>query len=368
MKTPWLRRIGALLLLCALTCTLLSSCQKDGVSVMTYKDSAITANMYSYWLSTSKSTYLHYYNNSVDSDDFWNSKTSDGRTFEEYIVEQVNKQVKYTLVGMQLFREYGLKIDSATTKDIENDINEKIEYMGSRAEVNSALSAFGLNIDMLKEVYIAEEKLRAVYDYLYGTNGAEALTDDQIDAYYHDKYSNIQYIVVYTDQEYAVDADGNQLYDANGYRQTRDLTEEEKQAKQDKLDQIMIDINAGDDFSEVQARYNEVDMSNYPHGFYVSPNELGTYGFTLISAVMDMQVGEVRRINDNHAAYIVRKNELPARSSFDTGDKEQMSNLSSYAVQDVYEAKFSELAKEVVVNEEELSKFSIRTASPNSYF
>ncbi len=353
-----------LLLLCSLT---LTSCGKN-TNIMTYKDSSITSNMYSYWLSTYKSDFIHYYNDSIDSDLFWDSIATEGMTTEEYAIDFINKNIKYILIGIQLFREYGLKIPPEVTESINMDINEKIDYFGGRSDMNIALSEYGINIDILKDIYIAEEKLYSVYDYLYGENGIEAITEEDIDAYYKENYSRIQYIIIDTEKKYVYNEDGSYKTNSEGYRITEPMTEDEIKAKNAVVDEIMMCVNAGDDFSEISMKYNEVDMSEYPNGFYVSPNELNLYGFTMIYEISKMSVGEIRKITDSGVTYIVQKCPLIERSAFIDGDTEQMENLENYCIQQSYEEKFSKYAEEVEVDEELLKDFSIRTASPNSYF
>jgi len=365
-----IRPLAVLLAAAGLSASL-TGCGAKSTTVMSYKDSEINANLYSYWLSTYKTEFLNYYEDAADEDAFWSDTLNingQEQTVEEYAMNMINNRIKYTLVGIQLFREYGLKISGDTTQAIEDDINEKIDFYGSRADMNTALSAIGLNVDLLKDVYIAEEKLLAVYEHLYGDNGVEQLSEADIDAYYRSLYSRIKYIVVYTDAEYVYDDEGNIRYDDNGYMMTRELTEEEQAEKKAKLDEIMLCVNAGDDFLEIQKEYNEVDMSYYENGFYVSPNELGTYSFNMITAVQEMEEGEIRMIEDTHSTYVVQKLPLLERGQFEDCDRAQMENLTAYAVQQRYEEKFSALAEEVTMVDEELAKFSVRTAALNSYF
>lgn len=370
MNKHFFRPLIALVLLGALLLSL-SACGAKSITVMTYKDSEISANLYSYWLSTYKTEFLNYYEDAADEDAFWNDTLNingEEMTVEEYALDMINNRIKYTLIGIQLFREYGLKISPDVTAAIEEDINEKIDYYGSLADLNTALSAIGLNADLLKEVYIAEEKLVAVYEHLYGESGVEQLSEAEIDDYYNSMYSRVQYLVVYTDAEYVYDSEGNIQYDENGYMKTRELTDEEKAAKKAKLEEIMLCINAGDDFEEIQKEYNEVDMSYYKNGFYVSPNELGTYGFNMITSVQGMKEGEIRLVEDTHSTYVVKKLPLLERNKFEDPDKAQMENLTAYAIQQKYEEKFSALAQEVTLIDEELAKFSVRTAALNAYF
>lgn len=348
--------------------SILGSCGNSSPVLMTYRDSKITSNMYSYWLSTYKSNFLNYYNDSMDEDSFWENEIKNGLTTEQYATELINKNIKYILIGMQLFREYNLKISPDITAAINDDIKEKIEYYGSRSELNTALSAYGINTDILKDIYIAQEKLNAVYDYLYGENGIEKITEEMLDAYYAKNYSRIKYLIIYTKEKEKVDEKGDVMYDSEGYIMTEPLSDEERREKENKISEAMICVNAGDNFESIMEDYNEEDMSQYPNGFYVSANELGIYGFKMIDAVQNMKIGEVLRVDDEYATYIIKKYEPIDRDKLLEADLKQLENLEKYCIQEQYELKFSQYADDVVVNEEELSKFSVRTAEPNSLF
>jgi len=361
-------RLISLIVSLVLVIGIMVSCSSSSVAVMKYKDSSISANMYSYWLSTYKASFLSYYNNSLDSDAFWDSYAADNMTAEEYAFDKINENIKFILVGMQLYREYGLKIDSEIVSAINSDIAEKTEFLGGRSQMNAALSEYGINIDILKEIYISEEKLYTVYDYLYGENGIEKITNEQLDKYYEDNYSRVRYLVIYTTEKIALDSDGNPQYDSDGYVITEELTEEEKAEKKAKVDEAMLCVNAGDNFQTIMLTYNEVDMSAYPNGFYISPNELNIYGFKMVSETASMEVGEIRKIEDEYATYIVEKLPLLERSEWGDADSEQMANLENYCIQQNYEEKFTSLAAEVEINEDEISKFRLRSVPQNSYF
>lgn len=356
-----------MLVIIMLTVTLIS-CSASSPVIMSYNNSKITANMYSYWLSTYKSDFLYYYNNSLNDDSFWNKEVSAGVTTEQYAMNLINQNIKYILIGMQLFQDYGLKISSETSASINEDINEKIDFYGSRANLNTALSAFGINIDILKDIYIAEEKLYAVYDYLYGENGTEKVTDEMLDLYYKENYSRIKYIIIYTKEKNMYDENVDIKYDSEGLIMTEPLSEEELDAKKAKVEEAMICVNAGDEFESIMESYNEADMSEYENGFYISANELSIYGFTMINAVKNMKTGEVRQVEDDNATYIVKKYDLINRDDFLESDTQQLEKLETYCIQAKYESAFSQYASDIVIDENVMTNFSIRTAAPNSTF
>jgi hypothetical protein len=363
-----MKKVISLLLITVMLTGTLISCGSASPVVMTYNDSKITSNMYSYWLSTYKSKFLNYYSNSMDNNTFWDSPAEDGVTTDQYAMNLINENIKFNLIGMQLFRDYGLEISPDIIASINDDINEKIDYYGGLTQLNAELSAFGINADILKEIYTDEEKLNAVYDYLYGENGIEKVTESTIDTYYADNYSRIKYIIIYTKEKDMYDENGKLKYDSEGLIMTEPLSEEEIAAKEAKIEEAMICVNAGDEFEGILTDYNETDMSGYPNGFYISANELGIYGFAMVNAVRNMKVGEIRRVDDTDAVYIIKKYDLIDRNDFTDSDKAQLENLKTNCIQEIYKSKFTEYASNIEINQDELSKFSIRTSKPNPTF
>ena len=133
---------------------------------------------------------------------------------------------------------------------------------------------------------------------------AEALDNDYVQ-YFKDNYWHMKYIVIYT-TKLATDSKGNYKYDSSGTLVTEPLTEEEFAEKLAKAEEALAKAQAGEDFDELIITYSEYDTTAYPSGFYVSVNELSTYGANIVSALAEMQVGEVRRVEEGSAIYIIK--------------------------------------------------------------
>ena len=88
-----------------------------------------------------------------------------------------------------------------------------IEDAGGRAAMNEQLSPLGINVDILRDVYISEQKTYAVMDYLYGDSaggivGAEAITDAQREEFYQTNYVAVKHIWIRTTDKLVTDEDG----------------------------------------------------------------------------------------------------------------------------------------------------------------
>ncbi len=363
-----LRIIAAVLCTVILTVNFFSCSSKDKKIAMTYGQTEITEGMYSYWLSVYKTNFVYSFGGGNDTAEFWESKLENGTTYADYAENEIIKLIKYFAVGNELFREYGLKIDRDITDKINADIQEKLDYAGSRPALNKDLSAFGINIDGLKSIYVAEEKWQAVYDYLYGTEGIERISDDIIEQYYRDNYSLLGLIVLNTASKPVTDDDGKYLTDSDGNIKTVPLTDDEKAFKQQKADEIIVSLESGSDFDGLAKEYSDSDFSGYKNGVYVSPDNVDVYGAALIQKAAEAEVGDILKIEEDGLIYIAVKRQLINRTDMEQSDTEQLSGLTDSATRDIYNTKFNALANNVIVNNEILAAHPIEKATMNTQY
>ncbi len=363
-----MKKIALLLTATILISSLLFSCSSSKYeTVMEYNGIALKENMYFYWLSTFKRNILASYSDAYDNDTFWKAQYDETRTVEDYFTEIINQKIMNYLISQSLFKEYRLRLSADVKNSISADIKEKIEYYGSRGELNSELQNLMLNIGSLEDVYTWEEKHDTVYSYLYGENGVERISDQGIVDYYSKNYSRIKYIVFYT-TKIKTDEKGNYVYDSDGQLVTEDMTEAELAEKKAKIEECYKKLEGGASFEDMRKEYSEYDTSAYPNGFFVSANELQTWGRDIILGASDSKTGEIFRVDEEAAVYLVLKCDLTDFSELNETDIEQLSSLSIYATRELYNAKFSELSGKVKVNTEILSKYKLSEIKANPYY
>lgn len=165
---------------CVLLCivTLLSlplclgSCSSESPVMMSLGDVTVTENQFHFLLSRAKATYEQA---GFDIDD-WDTKIDlSGTTYDDYVRQQVLAECKLMMAAVALFEEEGLRLPDATVEAIDTEIDELIEYHGegSKSAFNSILSAYGFNVDMLREQYIFEAKYEYIQTHLYGEDGSK---------------------------------------------------------------------------------------------------------------------------------------------------------------------------------------------------
>ncbi len=225
-----LKLISLFLTICLIS-SALAACGKTE-TMMTLGDKRISVNVYEFLLSRMKGT-LGYYGYDITSDEFWRIViSSDGKTYNDYFCEEVRRETAYYLIADKLFDDYGLALTKEQKKAIDDLMSSHEKQAGSRAALNEKLKAFGVNYDMLREIYTTESKIATLRSHLYGDE-AQKVDDktkqDYLDqnyvcfdqifivAYYYltdlDRFDDTVY---YTDEEHTAIA-----YDkVNGKTQT----------------------------------------------------------------------------------------------------------------------------------------------------
>jgi hypothetical protein len=140
-------------------------------------------------------------------------------TNEDHYNDMVLEKARNFLCALKLYDELkaeksDFKMPKAYTDNIETAIEDFIAHDagGSKAKLNSILSDYGINIDMLEEFLLMEAKAAYVVDYLYGSDGSkigEAVKTE----YYKNNYVACKQILIQKYYYlYETDEDGNEMY------------------------------------------------------------------------------------------------------------------------------------------------------------
>ena len=214
----------ALALLLVLLSTV--SCANQGKALITlnkngYKVS-FSANLYQLLLSRWKGQLVNgkHTNNgyNAEQDGFYDSKDKYNgeslQTLGEFYADLVLENCKNFTAVLWLFESMNLSISDAQTADIDERLNDLLEYYGggSKTKLNSILANYGVNYSILREAYLMEAKVDAVQAALYGAEGSllgqEVKTEFLSENYVHFK----QIFLPYFHYVYETDANGDEIY------------------------------------------------------------------------------------------------------------------------------------------------------------
>lgn len=341
----------------------------QSASVMEFQKYKVTGNMYKYWMSRYKALFLYTYAGSEDSKTFWDTEIADGVTAEKLFTNIVDENIKKNIICMYLFDKYNLTLTASAEEAIDADIEQLINDIGegSKKQFNAYAADFGVNEKILKQIYIIEEKIELLRDYLYGQNGVEKITDAQKNDYYKENYVHIKHIFFSTTDKYILDKDGHYQYDAAGNVITEKLTDEEKQRQTVKADAVLARIKEGESFETLLNEYSEDESSKtYTNGFYLSAST--DYIDEVTSAAFDMEENEIRLVTSAYGVHIIKKYALDDNAYAKTENKDFFEDFEENVISEVFQKKIMEYINEVKVNTKEKDKYSIVDIPANLTF
>lgn len=351
---------ATLLVACAL-----ASCSSE--SVMTYGSHSINENEFSYYLATYKGKYAQTYADFKNTPEYFSSVvTDDGQTVEDVLYSAVVHNVEMTLVCEQMFDDYGLSLSRSVEDTINSYIDDFVdEYAdGSRNKFNAALGAYGVNINMLKKIYLRDEKVSALYDALYGTNGIIGITDEDRQNYLDENYVRVRHIYVNNKYMYATDEDGVQEYTDDGLRKKRELTAEELAAKQALIDAIDESLAEGADFDEVYDAFSEDKY--YKNGYYISENM--DFIEDVTDSAMSLEVGEYKKIETDYGTHYIMRLEMDEKPWENEDNSDFFDGYDTTVGQALFADMAEEKISEVVLNEEVLGEYTMADSAINYRF
>lgn len=203
-------RIISLFLCFIMLVSSFASC--DAKPMIEYEDKTLSVNVYEFLLTRMKGT-LGYYGYDVESENFWNTVIDmNGTTYNDYFCQTIKEQAINYVVAEKLFDEEGLTLSDEEIARVDKILDGYVEKAGSKTSLNATLKEYGVNYDILREVYILEAKMESLKDHLYGKNGEKIEKGDK-ENFLSENYVAFRQIFLAT-YEYVIDEDrfGDQVY------------------------------------------------------------------------------------------------------------------------------------------------------------
>lgn len=363
------------LVLAVLLCLpLFGGCKGKAEPMLTYKDTVIDETMYTYWMSVYKTYYLRQVLGITDTKDALDTELSlrgdDGAlmqiTIADYITKSIEGIILNNCLALALFDEYGLTLPGSVQTEIDHMVESEIENAGGRKALNAVLAPIGLNINGLRDMYEADEKITYLYDYLYSTEdmvangiaGAEPITEAQYNAYYEDNFVCVKHIYIRTYDKNVLDEEGAAKYNEDGSLMTEKLTEDERKERLQLVQSIMLKLDSGADFDTLMQK-NSMDANRtvYKDGYVVG--RYTSMPAEFLDAAFDMEIGEIRRVDTDYATHIMLRLPLPENGWKDSATRETMGEFFEPLRSKLFAEKIAPMAEDVVYNAELINAFSI---------
>ncbi len=202
------------------------ACKRQGKTMMTLKKDgisvSISVNTYQLMLSRMKGNLCYYgytaNDLTADRNAFWDYQDKfDGETFEtidQYYSRMILENCKTYLAALYLFEREGLRLSDKELEDIEERLYEHLraDGDGSKTKLNAVLAAYGVNYDILEEIYTMEAKVAAVQTALYGEN-ASKVGPNVKDEFMQENYVHFRQIFLPSyNYVYEADQNGDTVY------------------------------------------------------------------------------------------------------------------------------------------------------------
>ena len=336
--------------------------------VFKYGDYSINDNFYKYWLARYKAVLMYTYYDIDDTSAFWDKSYGDGGTANEVFTAYADETIKNYLMSIFLFDDLGLTLSEATLRSVDEQLEEIVAdgYEGNVASLNEEAFEYGINYNMLREIYIAEKKTEMVYDHLCENILKDKLSDDKRDQYLSENYAHTTHIFVSTKYSYNLDKDGNPIYNDDG-SYTTELTREEIAKKEEIIKEIDgADLNLVN-FLEYQSKYNDdIAIDKYKNGYFVSTNI--SFDTEYVTAALTMKPGEIKKVQGTNGVYYILKEEMPERAYSDKDNADFFADYDKKVLGFMYWEYMDELYKGIDVNKDVKSQYDIKSIAPCWYF
>lgn len=337
------------------------ACKKDmGTPVMTLGDSCVTDNMYQYWLSCYKANFLTSYEDVSDTEEFWSSTLYDDITAEQFLSELVVEYIQMDLVSMYLFDRLGLTLTAEDKKAAENIVADLCEYTGGgKNAFNKALGVYGVNYDMLVDIYLQEFKSTYVYDHVF--ENALVVVDDEVkQKYLEENYSRVRHLYVNN----AYDSEAS-YYDSDGNFVMVPLDDTAQAEKNKKISDAKAALADGADFDTVYSEFSE--ETAYKNGYYLSTSTTGLPA-ELITNAFIIEVGDTVEFETQYGTHIIKRMEMDTAPYNDKENEDFFEDFTDAVYESTYVDFVRSYFDDITVDTEALSQFSVRDAVPNYSF
>ena len=352
-----------MVMLSILLCFFCGCGKKD--TVLQYEGIRLTEGMYHYLFASLKNYYLTTFTDIADNEDGWNQPLNDTQTYAEFVDEQITETIYQIVIAASMFDQNGYKISKEGEDQIQALLDELVEAFGGRSALNADLAPMGLDDAELKKVLALQYK----YEQVLYESDLLPVTDKVRETYYNEKYACLKFIYIHLVKDYEYDEKGNKKIADNGNYVMRNMTEQEKLAKKEKVTKLTEQLKENPErFDEWYRSENEMDVTYYPNGFYFNKDNLYKLQLEAVADVaFVLDEGEIMTVSDQTGAYIVKRCSLPERAYENSTDSVQFAEIDTDCKNDLFIRTAETLYEKIVINEERTTQFSVVNVQAVAY-
>lgn len=359
------RRILSFAAAAVISLGILSGCAEEAKPAITFRDTVITENEYCYYMSTYKGMFLATMGQTTDNAAYWSGQIAEGVTVGDYVgVLAVNEVMTYAVL-LGLFDEYGLSLTTAEINSVDSAIDTYTKAAGGKGALNSVLSAYGINVGILREIKLDTLKIKKVQEYMMGEGDIIVSTDSDREAYFNDAYKRVKYIFISSQKDYVRELDGSLAKNDDGSYKTRDITNTEKEEKAALVEELNTRLADGEDFEALLSEYTmDVGMMHFPDGYYYT-SSASYVEAALQSALSEAEVGELVNVETDSGWYIAKPYALEEGAWKKEENAAMFTNFEAMVNTLKLQEFIAEFADEVSIEEGIVASYPLAYCSPN---
>lgn len=241
--------------------------------VMTVNGEDVQASYFLYWLASNITDYGYSDPSEMEEDD------GNGQTVGDMLLDEARDSTAYNVAISQQAKKNNIELND----DEKSQLNEYLDSLDQ-----NTLLRYSTTEDDQKSIYESYLYTMDLWNLLYGDNGTEKVTDDDLKGYMGDnEYFTVDYMY-FGNSDDSEEAASKSMERAEAvYNKLKDVSEDEFE----------------NEFSELQG---DSDISETDHTFYLGGEENEQFA----DGVTDMQIGETKIIQTDNAVYIAHRKEL----------------------------------------------------------
>lgn len=317
MKTTFTKILSVFLALAIILCAFASCESKNLKLAMQYKnsDGKVTGEIDQKLMSLIVAVVNFQLGTDTLDEGMWDMAYQEGNdtTVKQIVMAQSTAYARGLLQAEYLCdKVYEIGLSDEQQDSIDTYISEATALFGSKKEFENALSVYGADIAALERYIALVLKQDTLFESLYSETGLRrGNVEQKKPQYFSEHFVICDHIMI----KYSAGTkdDGT----------TIPISEEEKSQKREMAKTLYNEITNGvRDFDEALGEFNEDTYKlGYPFGYFV-PDNFYWSGISqeVQDAALEMKESEIRFVDADEGAYIIRKNEMNPALFASNGD------------------------------------------------
>ncbi len=338
----------------------LTSCGK-GSAAMKLGGEKLTERMYAYLMSCYRPYWLNMFGEE-DNDEFWN-RDNGGVTVRDYLQDVTLTAIKSKLAAAYLFDEYKLIMSVDKEKEIQSLVSGLLLGVGGEEALKEdpLMKELGMDVDDMEELFVLNAKAESLQDYLYGENGIDKVTEQELDNFYKKNYYRYQHLYI-MDVDFVRDEDGNIVYDEDKNAKWEEISDERWEEKFELGKSLLQRAESGESFDELIKGYSEeINHSAYPYGHYVCALTAteDNYFPDILENVKLTEIGEVKLFRSDYGLHLIKRLELDEKGYEHEENEADFAEMKDLVTEEKYKTRLTAEFEKITVNQKIIDKYPI---------